>query len=109
MLEEKLQAELRMTDKKLEMEKAARSTLAKLPKLKITQFNGTTADWVRFENIFITQVDSKPISDEEKFGYLLEMVHVSGKVRDKISNRARLDIKQLGNDSKRSTVKQSWL
>jgi hypothetical protein len=84
MLEEKLQAELRMTEKKLEMEKAARSTLAKLPKLKITQFNGTTADWVRFENMFITQVYSKPISDEEKFGYLLEMV--SGKVRDKISN-----------------------
>ena len=28
--------------------------------------------------------DSKPITEEEKFGYLLEMV--SGKVRDKISN-----------------------
>jgi hypothetical protein len=52
--------------------------------LKITQFNGTTEDWVRFENMLITQVDSKPISDEEKFGYLFEMV--SGKVRDKISN-----------------------
>jgi hypothetical protein len=102
MLEEKLQAELRMTEKKLDMEKAGRSTLAKLPKLKITQFNGTTADWVRFENMFITQVDSKPISDEEKFGYLLEMV--SGKVRDKISNQAQLDIKQLGNDSKRGMV-----
>ena len=66
------------------MEKAARATQAKLPKLKITPFNGTTADWVRFENMFITQVDSKPISEEEKFGYLLEMVN--GKVRDKISN-----------------------
>jgi hypothetical protein len=53
--------------------------------------------------MFITQVDSiKPISDEEKFGYLLEMV--SGKVRDKISNQAQLDIKQLGNDSKRGMV-----
>ena len=29
-----------MTGKKLEMEKAARVTQAKLPKLKITQFNG---------------------------------------------------------------------
>jgi hypothetical protein len=83
MVEEKLQAGLRMTEKKLKMEKAARSTLAKLPKLKITQFNGTTVDWVRFDNMFITQVDSKPISDEEKFGYLLEMVSI--KVRDKIS------------------------
>jgi hypothetical protein len=72
-----------MTEKKLKMEQAARSTLAKLPKLKITQFNGTTVDWVRFDNMFITQVDSKPIRDEEKFGYLLEMV--SRKVRDKIS------------------------
>ena len=84
MLEEKLQAEVRMTEKKLEMEKAAGSTLAKLPKLKITKCNGTTADWVKFENMFITQFDSKPISDEEKCGYLLEMV--SEKVRDKISN-----------------------
>ncbi len=38
--------------------------------------------------MFVTQVDSKPISDEKKFGYLLEMVN--GKVRDKISNRVLL-------------------
>ena len=43
-----------MTGKKLEMEKAARVTQAKLPKLKITQFNGTTSDWARFENMFVT-------------------------------------------------------
>ena len=66
------------------MEKAARTTQAKLPKLTITSFKGTASDWVRFENMFLTQVDCKPITDEEKFGYLLEMV--SGKVRDKISN-----------------------
>ena len=70
--------------KKLEMEKNARSTSAKLPKLTITHFNGTSADWVRFENIFKTQVDARPISDEEKFGYLLEMV--SPDVRERISN-----------------------
>jgi hypothetical protein len=34
--------------------------------------------------MFLTQIDCKPITDEEKFGYLLEMV--STKVRDKISN-----------------------
>jgi hypothetical protein len=66
------------------MEKAAKSPRAKLPKLIITSFKGTASDWVRFENMFLTQVDCKPIADEEKFGYLLEMV--SGKVRDKISN-----------------------
>ena len=34
--------------------------------------------------MFVSQVDRRPISDEEKFGYLLEMV--SYKVRDKIFN-----------------------
>ena len=57
---------------------------AKLPKLKITPFKGTASDWVRFENIFLSQVDRKPISAEEKFGYLLEMVN--SKVRDRLSN-----------------------
>ena len=82
--QERLQAELEMVERRLTMEKAARSTQAKLPKLKITPFKGTASDWVRFENMFLTQVDSKLITDEKKFGYLLEMV--SGKVRDKISN-----------------------
>ena len=82
--QEKLEAELQMTQKKLDMEKAVRSTTAKLPKLKITPFKGTYTDWVRFENMFLTQVHEKPISVEEKFGYLLEMV--SPKVREKIAN-----------------------
>ena len=84
LLQEKCRAELELTEKKLEMEKTAKSTHAKLPKLKITSFKGTAADWVRFENMFLTQVHAKPISDEEKFGYLLEMVNA--KVRDKLSN-----------------------
>ena len=82
--EEKLLAELKATERKLEMEKASKTTLAKLPKLTITPFKGTAGDWARFENMFLTQVDSKPILDEEKFGYLLEMV--STKVQEKISN-----------------------
>lgn len=83
-LEERLLAELRMTERKLEMEKSAKASHAKLPKLTVAPFKGTSADWVRFENMFLTQVDRQPISDEEKFGYLLEMV--TNKVRDKISN-----------------------
>ena len=43
-----------------------------------------STDWVRFENMFLTQVHGKPISAEEKFVYLLEMV--SHKVREKIAN-----------------------
>ena len=63
-----------MAQQKVEIEKSARATTAKLPKLKITPFDGTPTDWVGFENIFSTQVHAKPISDEEKFGYLLELV-----------------------------------
>ena len=49
------------------MEKEARSTTAKLPKLIITPFKRTPTDWVRFENMFITQVQNKSISAVEKF------------------------------------------
>ena len=38
--EAKLEAELRMTQENVEIEKSARGTTAKLPKLKITPFKG---------------------------------------------------------------------
>lgn len=82
--EEKLQAELKCAEKRMELEKEAKSISAKLPKLKITPFKGTIVDWIRFENIFLTQVDKQPISDEEKFGYLLELVNP--RVRDRLGN-----------------------
>jgi chemotaxis protein histidine kinase CheA len=82
--QEKHEAELRMTQRKIEMEKTARCSTAKLPKLKITLFNGTATDWVRFENMFTTLVHERATTAEEKYGFLLEMV--SPKVRDKIAN-----------------------
>ena len=63
-----MEAELRITKRKLEMEKAARATKPKLPELKIAPFVGNATDWIRFENMFLSQVDRQPISDEEKFG-----------------------------------------
>ena len=85
--EEKLDAELHMTQKRMELEKSVREksvreTTAKLPKLKITPFKGTPTNWVRFEKIFSTQVHEKPITDGEKFRYVL----VCQKVRDKLAN-----------------------
>ena len=80
MWEAKFHAELKLTEKEIELERTAKASLAKLPQLKITPFKGTAADWVRFENMFLTQINSRPISDEEKFGYLLESV--GPKVRD---------------------------
>ena len=82
--EERMEAELAMAEKKIQMEKEAKASTSKLPELKISPFTGTSADWIRFENMFVSQVDSKPISDAEKFGYLLELVHP--KVRDRLSN-----------------------
>ena len=70
MWEEKLDAELELAQKKLEMENNARAA------------KGMPTDWVRFENMSVTQVHSKPISAEERLGYLLEMVTpaVRGKI-----------------------------
>ena len=84
MWQDKIDAELQATLKRLEREKEARSTTAKLPKLIITPFKGTPTDWARFVNMFITQVHNKSISSEEKFGYLLEMVNPN--VRAKLAN-----------------------
>ena len=72
--DEKLLAEQKITERRLQLEKEAKSVNVKLPKLDITPFKGTITDWVRFENTFITQVDKQPIPDEQKFGYLLENV-----------------------------------
>jgi len=81
---EKLEAGLLVAEKKLDMEKTAVSSTRKLTKLKITPFKGSASDWVRFENMFLTQVDAKSISEEEKFENLLESV--SPTVIDKIAN-----------------------
>ena len=87
------------------MEKDARSTTAKLPKLIITPFRGKPADWVRFKNMFLTQVQNKSISEEEKFSYLLEMVNPN--VRAKIANLKPSEIGYL--DRLGKTEIRVWL
>jgi len=81
--EERMKAEIKLAEKKLEIECESKATFSKLPELRVTQFKGTIADWIRFENMFTSQVISKGFSDEVKFGHLLEMVN--SKVRDKIA------------------------
>lgn len=56
--EEKFDAELELAQRKLRYN-------CKLPNLKITAFKGTSTDWVRFENMFVTQVHTKLTSAEE--------------------------------------------
>ena len=82
--EKRMEAEMKLAERKLELETGAKANYSKLPELRVTQFKGTMSDWVRFENMFTTQVLNKGFSDEIKFGYLLEMVN--SKVREKVAN-----------------------
>lgn len=79
-----MEAELRMTERKIEMERNAKTSRAKLSELKISPFNCSSGDWIRFENMFLSQIHNKSISNEEKYGYLLELV--DKKLRDRLSN-----------------------
>ena len=107
MWEEKIDAELQATHKRLELEKEARSTTAKLPKLIITPFKGTPTGWVGFENTFITPVQNKSISAKTKFGYLLEMVNPN--VRAKIANRKPGETYKIACERLKSEYGQSKL
>ena len=85
-MEERIKAEIKLAEKKLEIEYKTKASYvaSKLPELKVTPFNRTMTDWVRFSNMFSSQVLSKGFSDEIKFGYLLEIVNP--RVREKIAN-----------------------
>ena len=54
--EERMQAEIKFGEKKLDIECGAKATFSKLPELRVTPFKGTIADWIRFENMFTSQV-----------------------------------------------------
>ena len=64
---------LALEEKKLEMAEKRRIQ-TKLPQLEISEFQGTYLDWVRFWNLFTSQVDEAPLKDEAKFAYLKELV-----------------------------------
>ncbi|XP_028394878.1 uncharacterized protein LOC114519022 [Dendronephthya gigantea] len=64
---------LQLEEKKLQMTEKKR-VKPKLPDLKISKFEGTHLDWIRFWSIFSTQIDQTSIPDEAKFSYLKELV-----------------------------------
>ena len=82
--EKRMKAEMKLAERKLELEAGAKANYSKQPELRVTQFKGTMSHWVRFENMFKTQVLNKRFNDEIRFGYLLEMAN--SKVREKIAN-----------------------
>ena len=58
-MEERMKAGIKVAEKKLEIEYKTKAIYSKLPELKVTPFNGTMTDWVRFSNTFSPQVLSK--------------------------------------------------
>ena len=75
--EKRLRADIKMTEKKLQMETAG--------KVCTSKFKGTPEDRIRFEVMFTAQkFNNKLISAEEKFGHLLELVEP--KIRDRFAN-----------------------
>ena len=65
---------LETKERELEMERMARGATANLPNLNISPFKGTPKDWIRFNNQFMAQIDSQPVSKTIKLGYLLQCV-----------------------------------
>ena len=84
--EEKIEIQNKKYKKRLHLEKkfgeeskgyatshAQKVVNSKLPKLVITPFNGTHADWLRFRNQFEAEIDSTQIPTVTKFSYLKEL------------------------------------
>ena len=57
-----------------EIVKSDQKVRVKLPKLKITNFEGTALDWFRFWNHFETEIDQVQISPISKFSYLKKLL-----------------------------------
>jgi len=49
---------------------------AKLPKLVITKFKGTPADWLRVCGQFAAEVDAANVSQITKFSYLKKLLEL---------------------------------
>ena len=52
--------------------------------MKLAPFKELAIDWVRLENMFLSQVHNKDLSDEEKFTFLQKLV--TPKIRYQIEN-----------------------
>ena len=55
---EQQRIQIETTDREIEIERRARETAVKLPKLSVAPFKGTPRDWIRFSNQFMAQVDN---------------------------------------------------
>ena len=85
--EERIQYEVKLHETKLKLQEEFSSDAqpgangndkpkvqAKLPKLVITKFNGTYADWMRFWGEFSETIDKTNVASVTKFTYLRELL-----------------------------------
>ena len=83
-MQRKLEEERRIQEMKAEMKKLKKTeerrgsredeVRVKLPKLVISQFEGTHLDWFRFWHQYETQIDKSGLSPISKFSYLKEFL-----------------------------------
>ena len=57
-----------------EWKKSVKESSPKLPKLTITNFQGTHLDWLRFWSQFNTEIDKATITQVAKFSYLKDLL-----------------------------------
>ena len=80
---QKLEMKLEYEKKSEELKKGksgdSENAQAKLPKLSITNFDGSFENWLSFWNKFSAEIDSKDFPSITKFAYLKE--HIDTKVR----------------------------
>ena len=89
-MQRRLEEERRIQEMKAEMKKLKKTeerrgsredeVRVKLPKLVISQFEGTHLDWFRFWNQYETQIDKSGLSPISKFSYLKELLAPKARV-----------------------------
>ena len=82
--EERMRQERELLDQKVKFQKAVeasqqeqnakKTVTAKLPKLSITKFDGTFANWLPFWNKFEAEIDKTELAPVTKFAYLKELL-----------------------------------
>ena len=82
--EERMSQERELLDQKVKFQKAVeasqqeqnakKTVTAKLPKLSITKFDGTFANWLPFWNKFEAEIDKTELAPVTKFAYLKELL-----------------------------------
>ena len=88
-MQRRLEEERRIQEMKAEMKKLKKTEekrgsrdeiRVKLPKLVISQFEGTHLDWFRFWHQYETQIDKSGLSPISKFSYLKELLAPKARV-----------------------------